>query len=168
MPAVPLKVDPLDEELRSPPGTTPRLENLVVEALGLVFTELAGRCGPLGSRPHPLHPALQRVRAVAGPWPRQPLVQPDKAPVRGPPERRLAVAAILYELQQECDRNQRETNGAKVPPQPGMVPKSQANAVWREDCREVACVNTRQKRAKESAPQARESHRSNETKLSGG
>ena len=44
-------LDPLDEELRSPPGTTPRLENLVVEALGLVLTELAERCGPFGSRP---------------------------------------------------------------------------------------------------------------------
>ena len=55
-------LDPLDEELRSPPGTTPRLENLVVEALGLVFTELAERCGPLGSRPHPLHlPELIRL-----------------------------------------------------------------------------------------------------------
>ena len=44
-------LDPLDEELRSPPGTAPRLENLVVEALGLVLTELAERCGPFGSRP---------------------------------------------------------------------------------------------------------------------
>src|SRR5207248_7183955 len=66
-------VDPLDEELRSPPGTAPRLENLVVEALGLVLTELAERCGPFGSRPqapppraHPDGPRLLPERIERG------------------------------------------------------------------------------------------------------
>jgi hypothetical protein len=42
----------LNEELRTSAGTASRLENLVVEDVGLVVTELAERCGPIGSRHH--------------------------------------------------------------------------------------------------------------------
>jgi len=38
----------------TPAGTTSGLENLVVEDVGLVVTELAERCGPIGFAPPPL------------------------------------------------------------------------------------------------------------------